>query len=139
MVFPLPLAHVFTVAFEEELSTEWNSALTFRAEFRRPSGRFRHETGLKRHVLACSYTSFGLLGMLTKTPELVENLRGLHTVTSMQASALLGLLKLDFLDRTQRFIDVEAGMLVEYIKTVDEGLEWLLLGHKAMVLSHFTS
>ncbi|CAK9031193.1 unnamed protein product [Durusdinium trenchii] len=26
MVFPLQLAHVFSVAFEEELSTEWNSA-----------------------------------------------------------------------------------------------------------------
>ena len=59
--------------------------------------------------------------MLTKPPELVENTRGLHTVSSMQASALLGLLKLDFLDRTQRFVDVEGGMLVEYIKSVDEG------------------
>ncbi|CAK9112126.1 Hypothetical protein SCF082_LOCUS51999 [Durusdinium trenchii] len=84
MVFPLQLAHVFSVAFEEELSTEWNS-------------------------------------MLLKAPELIENEQGLHTVTSSQLSAMLGLLKLDFLDRTQRFIDVEGGMLVEYIKTVEEG------------------
>mmetsp|Transcript_4092 Transcript_4092/g.6841 ORF Transcript_4092/g.6841 Transcript_4092/m.6841 type:complete len:423 (-) Transcript_4092:109-1377(-) len=86
MVFPFQLAHVFSVAFEEELSTEWNS-------------------------------------MLLKTPELIENEQGLHTVTSSQASAMLGLLKLDFLDRTQRFIDVEGGMLVEYVKTVEEGYD----------------
>lgn len=86
MVFPLQLAHVFSVAFEEELSTEWNS-------------------------------------MLLKAPELIENEQGLHTVTSSQLSAMLGLLKLDFLDRTQRFIDVEGGMLVEYIKTVEEGYD----------------
>eukprot|EP00435_Cladocopium_sp_Y103_P019940 s2443_g4.t2 len=87
MVFPFQLANVFSVAFEEELSTEWNS-------------------------------------MLLKTPELIENEQGLHTVTSSQASAMLGLLKLDFLDRTQRFIDVEGGMLVEYNKTVEEGPKW---------------
>mgnify|MGYP002803572540 FL=1 len=86
MIFPFQLAHVFSVAFEEELSTEWNS-------------------------------------MLLKIPELIENEQGLHTVTSSQASAMLGLLKLDFLDRTQRFIDVEGGMLVEYIKTVEEGYD----------------
>eukprot|EP00913_Durusdinium_trenchii_P020622 g19368.t1 len=50
--------HVFSVAFEEELSTEWNS-------------------------------------MLLKAPELIENEQGLHTVTSSQLSAMLGLLKLD--------------------------------------------
>jgi len=83
MVFPLNLAHVYAVAFEEELATDWNSTLA-------------------------------------KTPELLDRC-GLDTVTSSQMSAMLGLLKLDFLDRTQRFIDVEGGLLVEYIKTVEEG------------------
>ncbi|CAL1134208.1 unnamed protein product [Cladocopium goreaui] len=105
MVFPFQLAHVFSVAFEEELSTEWNSAslVSFFA------------------AAAVQNLRAALTGMLLKTPELIENEQGLHTVTSSQASAMLGLLKLDFLDRTQRFIDVEGGMLVEYVKTVEEG------------------
>jgi len=86
MVFPSNLAHVFSVAFEDELAPLWNSSLS-------------------------------------RPPEVLENKRGFRTIISSQVSALLGLLKLDFLDATQRFVDVEGGMVVEYIRTIAEGEE----------------
>lgn len=71
MIFPFQLAHVFSVAFEEELSTEWNSRIP----------KHRSKTpGANREAFRRVYR-----GMLLKIPELIENEQGLHTVTSSQA------------------------------------------------------
>jgi hypothetical protein len=93
MVFPFQLAHVFSVAFEEELSTEWNSAslVSFFAAAAVQNLRAGSAFILNGFIYIYTHAysddfalSPALTGMLLKTPELIENEQGLHTVTSSQ-------------------------------------------------------
>jgi len=60
-------------------------------------------------------------GLLVRAPEKVKNRRALYSIHNSQVSLLGGMFKCDSLDEMRRFVDIEAGMLVENMTPVKKG------------------
>lgn len=57
---------------------------------------------------------------LTDTPEVLSRTKSMYMVVSSKLSALGGMVKNESLDEIRRYIDEDAGIVVESISTVDE-------------------